>query len=57
MVGTMVKEREISWLAGEVSYPAERVLPRRRLVLDPAIVIGPIVLTGWELPEHTQPGW
>jgi hypothetical protein len=57
VVGTMVKEREISWLAGEVSYPAERVLPQRRLVFDPAIVIGPIVLTGWELPEHTRPGW
>jgi hypothetical protein len=57
VVGTMVKEREISWLAGEVSYPAERVLPQRRLVFDPAIVIGPVVLTGWEMPEHSRPGW
>jgi hypothetical protein len=57
VVGTMVKEREISWLAGEVSYPGERVLPQRRLVFDPAVVVGPVVLTGWELPEHSRPGW
>ncbi len=57
VVGTMVKEREISWLAGEVRFPAERVLPQRRLVFDPAVVIGPVVLTGWELPEHARPGW
>jgi hypothetical protein len=57
VVGTMVREREISWLAGEVTYPAERVVPRRRLVFDPAIVVGSIVLTGWELPEHYVPGW
>jgi hypothetical protein len=57
VVGTMVKEREISWLVDEVSYPADRVLPLLALLFDPAIVIGPVVLTGWEMPEHSRPGW
>lgn len=57
VVGTMVREREISWLAGTVSYPAERQRPLRRLVFDPAIVVGSIVLTGFELPDHYTPRW
>lgn len=57
VVGTMVKERQISWKVGEVTLPAEEVTPRPRVVADPAIVIGRIVLTGWESPEHRRPGW
>jgi hypothetical protein len=57
VVGTMVRERHISWLMGEVAYPVKRVQPQRKLIIDPAIVIGSIVLTGWENPEHQRPGW
>jgi hypothetical protein len=56
VVGTMVKEREISWLVGDYRLPADEVIPRRP-VFDPAIVIGSIVLTGWESAEHRVPGW
>ena len=57
VVGTMVRERHISWLVGEVTYPAPRVQPQRKLIIDPAIVIGSVCLTGWETPEHRRPGW
>jgi hypothetical protein len=57
VVGTMVREREIQWLVDEVSYPAEQVQPQRRLVFDPAIVVGSVLLAGWEASEHRTPGW
>jgi len=57
VVGTMIREREIMWLAGAVRLPEDLVRPLREPVIDPAIAIGPIVLTGWETPEHRQPGW
>lgn len=57
VVGTMVRERHISWLVGEVTYPEAHVQRQRELIVDPAIVIGSVVLTGWETPEHRRPGW
>src|SRR5206468_3046138 len=57
VVGTMVKEREISWYVGQESYTSEHDHPQRQPVIDPAITIGSVVLTGWESPEHRRPGW
>jgi hypothetical protein len=56
--GTMIREREISWKIGELSLTREMVRPQRRILFDPAIVLGnSIVLTGWETHDSAQPGW
>lgn len=58
VIGTMIREREHSWRVGEVQYqPHQRVAPQPAPVFDPALVIGPVVLTGYERPAHAKPRW
>lgn len=57
VVGTMVRERTISWVVGKATYPREQVRPQKELIVDRAVVIGSVVLTGWESAEHRRPGW
>lgn len=57
VVGTMIRCREIRWFAANRQFTHEQAVPQARPVVDPAITIGPVVLTGWESPEHFKPGW
>lgn len=57
VVGTMIRCREIKWFVANRQYSHEQAVPQARPVVDPAITIGPVVLTGWESPEHFKPGW
>jgi hypothetical protein len=63
IVGTQIRVREISWRAEtriietEPRPVIENLADLPGALGDPAIVVGPIVLAGWELPEHFRPGW
>lgn len=57
VLGTMIRCREIRWFVANRQYSHEQAVPQARPVPDPAITIGPVVLTGWESPEHFEPGW
>jgi hypothetical protein len=57
VVGTMICCRDIQWFVANRQHKHEVERPQQQLVFDPAIVIGPVVLTGWESPEHFRPGW
>lgn len=45
--GLLVAERIVEWDEGTSETTHEVVLPHPRLAADPAIVVGPYVLTGW----------
>jgi hypothetical protein len=53
----MIRKRQISWRVGTISVSRDVVLPQAAPVFDPAIAIGPIVLTGWEKDTHRIHQW
>jgi hypothetical protein len=57
VVGTMIQQREIEWVVSTNTTFRQVFVPQRAPIFDPAIVIGSIVLTGWETDEHSAPGW
>ena len=57
IVGTMIRKREISWCVGAMNISEDILLPQPAPIYDPAIAIGPIVLTGWEKESHRIRRW
>ncbi len=61
VVGTQIRVRQIRWSVQTITVanpiPIDTVAPMRGVNFDPAVVVGPIVLAGWEAPEHFTPGW